>query len=337
MATQTITQPIPVKLSTNLTSEDVENSPDWLKEFHTKGWIVVPQVIPKEKALVYAKKGYEWLEGWNLGFDRNDPATRKTANLPFNVRGGLYNRYGIAHEQFVWDLKSEPGLIEKFEQLWGTRELLVSFDGLNLSIPEKERPETDQIFAPWPHVDQSPLHSGFDCVQGIVNLLPNGPDDGGLMVLDGSTKYYTELWEHFDYKKGENGWNSWAQQKVDEEMCQWLESKGCKWVKVCAEPGDLLLWDSRTIHYGAPPSSTNPRFASYVCYKPASMVSEETKTWFLEAFARKSNSTHDPANPLDRPRLPPEDHPTYAEALRRPLQEPVLSKRGRQLAGLDPY
>ena len=64
------------------------------------------------------------------------------------------------------------------------------------------------------------------------------------MVLDGSTKYYTELWEHFDHKKGENGWNSWAQQKVDEEMCQWLESKGCKWVKVCAQPGDLLLWDS---------------------------------------------------------------------------------------------
>lgn len=77
-----------------------------------------------------------------------------------------------------------------------------------------------------------------------MNLLPNGPDDGGLMVLEGSSQYYAELWQHFDHKKGDNGWNAWEQQFLDEEMCAWLESKGCKWVKVCCEPGDLLLWDS---------------------------------------------------------------------------------------------
>jgi hypothetical protein len=27
----------------------------------------------------------------------------------------------------VWDLRSEPGLIDKFEKVWGTRELLVSY------------------------------------------------------------------------------------------------------------------------------------------------------------------------------------------------------------------
>lgn len=27
----------------------------------------------------------------------------------------------------MWDLKSEPGLIEKFAQIWGTEELLVSY------------------------------------------------------------------------------------------------------------------------------------------------------------------------------------------------------------------
>lgn len=111
-------------------------------------------------------------------------------------------------------------------------------------MPEQERPKTDPLFAPWSHVDQSAYNPNFDCIQGILNLLPNGPEDGGLMVLDGSSKYYTELWEHFDYKKPENGWNSWAFQLVDEEMCSWLESKGCKWVKVCAQPGDLMLWDS---------------------------------------------------------------------------------------------
>lgn len=40
------------------------------------------------------------------------------------------NRHGIAHEQFVWDLKSEPGIIDKFARIWGTDELMVSFGGL---------------------------------------------------------------------------------------------------------------------------------------------------------------------------------------------------------------
>ena len=175
----------------------------------------------------------------------------------------------MAHEQWVWDLKSEPGVVEKFEQIWGSNELLVSYgkqhspdnhsdvlvlqnkdysqmsaDGVNLSLPEHERPKTDPVFTPWSHVDQSPFRTNLQCIQGIVNLLPNGPEDGGLMVLEGSSSFYSELWRHFDHKKGPNGWNTWEKQDVDEEMCQWLESKGCKWVKVCAQPGDLLLWDS---------------------------------------------------------------------------------------------
>ncbi|PYI21809.1 hypothetical protein BO99DRAFT_400481 [Aspergillus violaceofuscus CBS 115571] len=313
------------------------NSPEWLQHLQTRGWTVVREAIPRAKALGYAEKGYEWLESWNLGFNRHDPTTRKATNLPWNLRGGLYNRYGIGHEQFVWDLKSEPGLIDKFAQVWGTDQLLVSFDGMNLSMPESERPKTDPIFAPWSHVDQSAYNAEFDCVQGILNLLPNGPEDGGLMVLDGSSAYYTELWERFDHKKPENGWNAWAFQLVDEDMCSWLESKGCKWVKVCAQPGDLLLWDSRTIHYGAPPSSTNDRFAAYVCYKPASVVADEVKQQRLEAFASRANITHDPANFRVKERLPPRDHPSYDVAIRRPLQNPAPTKRARQLIGLDPY
>ena len=117
-------------------------------------------------------------------------------------------------------------------------------DGVNLSVPEATRAQKDPIFAPWPHVDQSPFRTNLQCVQGVVNLLPNGPQDGGLTVLEGSNKLYSDLWKHFDHKKGDKGWNTWEQQYLDEEMSQWLEDMGCKWVKVCCEPGDLLLWDS---------------------------------------------------------------------------------------------
>lgn len=122
--------------------------------------------------------------------------------------------------------------------------LTCTTDGINMSLPMEERPKTDVVFKPWSHVDQSPLRTNLHCIQGIMNLADNGPEDGGLMVLEGSAKYYTELWETFDHKKPAEGWHTWDQQNVDAEMCQWLEERGCKWVKVCAQPGDLLLWDS---------------------------------------------------------------------------------------------
>ncbi|ETS76807.1 hypothetical protein PFICI_12194 [Pestalotiopsis fici W106-1] len=333
--TQTVlAESIPTLKLVGGSSDDV---PQWINELRTRGWTVVPKAIPKERALHYANEAYNWLESWNQGYSRHDSSTRTAKHLPYTHRAGIFARYGIAHEQFVWDLKSEPGLVEKFEQIWGTKELLVSYDGLNLSVPENGRPKTDPAFAPWAHVDQSPLRSNLQCIQGILNLLPNGPEDGGLMVFDGSNRLYEELWEHFDHKKGEKGWNTWEQQFLDEEMCAWLESKGCKWVKVCAGPGDLLLWDSRCVHYGATPSSTNDRFAAYVCYKPTALVSDQAKKQREEAWALKENTPHDPAILRRLQRDPPEDHPTYEQYKARGLQEPVLSKRGKQLAGLAPY
>lgn len=77
-------------------------------------WTVVKEAIPKEKALGYTGKAYDWLEGWNLGFNHNDPSARKASKLPFTHRAGIFARYGIAHEQWVWDIKSEPRLVGKF-------------------------------------------------------------------------------------------------------------------------------------------------------------------------------------------------------------------------------
>lgn len=41
-------------------------------------------------------------------------------------RGGLFNRHGCGQEQWAWDMRSEPALIDVFSKIWGTEELLVS-------------------------------------------------------------------------------------------------------------------------------------------------------------------------------------------------------------------
>lgn len=38
-----------------------------------------------------------------------------------------HRRLGVAHEDLLWRIRLEPGLIDVFSKIWGTDELLVSF------------------------------------------------------------------------------------------------------------------------------------------------------------------------------------------------------------------
>jgi hypothetical protein len=267
----------------------------------------------------------------------------------------------------MWDLKSEPAIVDAFSEIWGTNELLASFgkptdlsslrtvvdrtDGCNISIPLKDRSPDDEVFKPWAHVDQSPLQTDLYCVQGIMNLLPNGPDDGGLMVLKGSSALYPQLFEAFENVKPRGGWNIIDRHDHTAEQIQWLIDHGCAWEKVCAEPGDLLLWDSvsfsvrvymglntqyqRTVHYGATPIADNHRMAVYCCYKPASLATDQVRAIRKDAWDKKINASHDPISSILGRRDVPEDHRTFGMDV--PLQSPNLTPLGRKLVGLDPY
>ncbi|GFZ49267.1 hypothetical protein JCM24511_07386 [Saitozyma sp. JCM 24511] len=316
-------------------NQETPTKPQWLETLQRDGYVVVPGVLPADKALNYADKAYGWVEDFGLGYKRDDPSTRTLDKLHFFAKGGLTNRYGVAHEQFIWDIKQEPALIEKFEQIWGTKELLVSFDGMNVSIPVIGRSEDDDVFKPWAHVDQSPLIPDLYCVQGIMNLVPNGPDDGGLMVLKGSAALYSQLFDAFDDVKPERGWNKIDRHNHTPEQLQWFYDNGCEWHKVCAQPGDLLLWDSRTVHYGATPSAQSDRVA--VLPSLTWQTAATNRPSRQDAWEKKLNSSHDPVSFWRVQREVPEDHPTHAINVARPLQEPVLTARGRQLIGLDPY
>lgn len=138
---------------------------------------------------------------------KDDPATWVEDKLPVCHKGGLYNNYGVAHEQFLWDLRSEPELTKPFETLWNTDELMVGFDGCNISLPLMVKPG-DFAGKPWPHVDQSPLRKHLHCVQGIINLYDNGPEDGGLLVLKGSRDVYEEIFKVFEKDKPAEGWTT---------------------------------------------------------------------------------------------------------------------------------
>jgi hypothetical protein len=98
-------------------------------------------------------------------------------------------------------------------------------------------------------------------IDKLTPQLPNGDKDGGLKVLEGSFALYTEFFEAHDHEKPADGWSWNDGHGYDERHMQWFYDRGCKWKKVNAEPGDVVLWDSRCIHYGASPEGDKPRVA----------------------------------------------------------------------------
>lgn len=154
---------------------------------------------------------------------------------------------------------SEAGVLDAFSKLWGTDELLVSFDGINMTIPEEKRVETE----PWPHIDQSPERKGLVCAQGIINFAPNGPHDGGLIVLKKSHNLVEQFFHKHPETIGRQTWGPKDWFGFTQEEMTWFKDRGGEVVKVCAGPGDLIIWDSRTVHWNTLPETEQVR--SIIC------------------------------------------------------------------------
>lgn len=65
-------------------------------------------------------------------------------------------------------------LLQVFEALWGTNELLSSMDSINILKPGQHESSTDG----WLHVDQAPLRKGVACIQGLINMVDVSPETG---------------------------------------------------------------------------------------------------------------------------------------------------------------
>ncbi|TPX08024.1 uncharacterized protein E0L32_010224 [Thyridium curvatum] len=303
---------------------------DWRDDLLRDGYAVIKGAIPEDRALQYADK-------IGLGYDRNDPETVHPDKLPIVNEKGMILNYGACHEDFVWAVRSEPGVVGAFEKLYDTEDLIVSFDAINYGFANRKNlpPNT-----PWPHQDQDPDRPGFRCLQGLVNLLPNGPNDGGLIVCRGG--HATSEQFHNDIRGTEERIPAWTKEwygYTDKGM-KWLEEHGHEWIKVEAAPGDLIVWDSRTPHYNVPVKSKQDRMAIYTCFMPVADASQEDLIRKKIAFEIYSlarvgtthwpNALHTGTNKTTR-----NGKPDFVQR-DRPLNDPVLSERAFKLTGI-PY
>lgn len=317
------------------TADGVSSIAQAALDLEHQGWAVIPGVLSSAECEEYVSAAWAWLESLETGIDRHESTTWGDDRWPSNFRG-IINTLEISHQDFVWRVRQHPKILQVFEALWGTNELLSSFDSINILKPGQHECSTDG----WLHVDQAPLRKGVACIQGLVNMVDVSPETGTLLVKDGSHASHEDFFENATMLTKEQ-----KQQTKDFYMFQDEERDYFHKFenKVLSAPaGSLFLWDSRCAHQNLLPGNTDKwRHVVYTCYQPRSLATEKDLALKREAYNERRVTTHWPA--MNVALFPREGNSYYGAGSTGPNFK-VADTRGRvetdmtkRLAGVQPY
>jgi len=223
---------------------------------------------------------------------RNDLSTWERWGVD---RRGIMTSGGVIQSQGAWYIRGLPNVKNAFSQIWKTDSLIVSMDSLLLWRPwwhnKFWKPRTEGL-----HLDQNPFTKPDKlCVQGMVALYDVTREVGGLEVVPRShlpepKERLKELCPHF---------------KTQGDFC--MINSNCPVINerklLLAKSGDLILWDSRTIHGGIlgtgkdPNTDTVPqipRMSMTVCMVPKERATPEVLEARREGFIKGYGFSHWP-------------------------------------------
>lgn len=250
------------------------HSPAALQHLLDHGYAVIRGVLSDDEVVTALDLTWRYLEGLGTGIQRDDPATWSDDRWPITVAGAIIPGLGIGQSEAQWFVRSRQAVKQAFATIWNTEDLLTSFDGMCLWRPWPLNPDW-KTQGGWLHIDQHPIgRPGFQCIQGLVNLLPMAPEIGGNVLVPGSHKDHDQVASRYSKRL----------QRVPTYVDHFRYPSNDPLLKpatVHLEPGDLLLWDSRTVHCSGPgqgdvaPAPKLLRAVSLVCMMPRAAATAE--------------------------------------------------------------
>lgn len=254
-----------------------------LEHLESEGFVVIANALSPGEADHALDLTWDYLEQLGTGIDRKDMTTWGDDRWPIVTSGGIVPGLGIGHSQAQWFTRSVPSIKTAFASIWDDDDLLVSFDGMALWRPTDVDPEWETTRGgSWLHVDQHPVaRPGRHCVQGAVSLLPTSPMAGGNILIPKSHKWFAGIPDTYAERLGKlPEWLDHFRFPVDDPRLQETPP-----IMAHMEAGDMMLWDSRTVHCSSPgiepaiasdPSAPSLiRAASLVCMMPRSKATED--------------------------------------------------------------
>ncbi len=275
-------------------------STESVDHLESEGFVVIANALTPSEAEHALDLTWDYLRELGTGVDRNDAATWGNDRWPINVHGGIIPSQGIGQSAPQWFIRSAPAVKTAFAAVWDDDDLLVSFDGMALWRPIDVDPSwaTDRGGA-WLHIDQHPIsRPGRQCVQGAVTLTPTSPEVGGNIVVPGSHKWFADIPERYPERLGRlPKFQDHFRFPIDDPQLQASPP-----VMAHMEAGDMMLWDSRTVHCSSPgvgdAPTTDPaapallRVASLVCMMPRSHSNPEVIAHRRAAVAARTSTTN---------------------------------------------
>ena len=182
---------------------------------------------------------------------------------------------------------------------------------------------------PWLHTDQSYTRNYFECVQSWVTSLDVNENDATLAILEKSHKYHKKCAKKFNITDKADWYRlTPAQEKFYVDL-------GCECKKIMCPAGSLVLWDSRTVHFGSEcmknREKPNLRSVVYLCYAPRSKCSAINLKKKQKAFKELRSTSHY----LYKVKLFSKKPNMYGKELleTKPIKKSKLTKLGLKLAG----
>lgn len=151
-------------------------------------------------------------------------------------------------------------------------------------------------------------------------------DDATLLVLEGSNKYHQEFAQQYKIVNKDDWYKL-----TEEEVKFYIVDKGCISIRISCKKGDLVCWDSRTIHCGCESirgrKEINFRAVIYLCYLTRKGTSETNLKKKKKAFQELRTTKHNPQKSLVFGKNPR----SYGNEI--PTITPIVNELGLKLAG----
>ena len=163
------------------------DDPQLLEHLQKHGYAVVAAVASPAEIEAADKLLWEHLKP--CGMKRESPETFEYFSRMGSSATGIMSSHGVGQSAMLWHTRELPRVKQAFSTIWGTDDLIVSFDGGNIFRPwhrSKNAEVIEKTRGGWFHVDQGRRSRGFQCVQGLVSYRDATPQTGGLCVIPGS-------------------------------------------------------------------------------------------------------------------------------------------------------
>mmetsp|Transcript_96485 Transcript_96485/g.251514 ORF Transcript_96485/g.251514 Transcript_96485/m.251514 type:complete len:387 (+) Transcript_96485:128-1288(+) len=299
---------------------DVADAEGWLSHLWTEGFVVLSGVLTPSDCDYSEDLLWEFLEEATEGqWKRHDVYSWQDDDVFRKLGGrapdiGLVNSRGAGQSELSWFLRERTKRV--FATLWGTDDLITSFDGIGIFRPWRHVSTTGGVSVGflknrtrggWLHVDQGRSTAGqMCCVQGLVSLYEQNARTGGFQVVPKSHLLHKEIVDEF----------------ADDQLVDYVEPPADRLSRedsglepprlVVTQAGDVILWDSRTLHASTPGfveeednAATLPekgdvatskllRAVVYVCMTPKHFASPRILTQRRQAYDIKATTSHWP-------------------------------------------